>query len=182
MQFIRQEKRSLLANIRHYLKKEKAIEECLSKEPFDWRTYQEDFNSELDRLFKNILVFEKEQRAQGKNKKVEKLKEFFIKNFREHFKRGEYCTRSIEKPYGYAGDFRIIDSIYANDPDSSGLERLYDNYFLASEISRSVRARKEDFKILLKELISEKGKRPVNIMNLGCGPCREIYELLKGPF
>jgi len=170
--------RSLKSNIAHYLNKFKQIENHLSARPEEWGKFQAEFNEELDNLFKTILEFEQSATNEVENKKVEKVKDFFIKRFRHYFKVGEYCSWSIEKPYGYAGDFKIIDLIYKNCPESTGVERLYDNYFLESTISRSVRSRKEDFKDIITTCIAE-SEKPVRVMNMACGSCREIFELLE---
>lgn len=50
----------------------------------------------------------------GNEDKVYELKQFFIKRFRNMFARGIYCDWSIRKPFGYPGDFKIIDDIYQN--------------------------------------------------------------------
>jgi len=56
--------------------------------------------------------------------KVEKLKRIFIKRIRNLFLRSEFFGWCLRKPYGYTGDFKIIDDIYQNNPTSSGFVRL----------------------------------------------------------
>ena len=61
------------------------------------------------------------------------------------FVRGTLIDWSLRKPFGYAGDFKIINDIYENNPDTVGFDRLFDNYFQMSAISIAVRNRKDDF-------------------------------------
>ena len=84
--------------------------------------------------------------------------------------RGECINWSFRKPFGYAGDFKIIDMIYLNNPLTSGFERLFDNYFQMSSIAVAVRNRKEDFKRMLLDLIKERNGQKLRIMDLASGP------------
>lgn len=169
---------TLGAMVKHYLKRAKEIESYLSKRPNEWGKFQSEFNSELNGIFRNIMDFEKINLDGGREDKVYKLKQLFVRKFKKLFARGVYCNWSIHKPFGYAGDFKIIDDIYQNNPTAMGFDRLFDNYFQMSAISVAVRNRKEDFKRLITKFIKDKGKRPLRIMDLACGPCREIKEII----
>jgi hypothetical protein len=124
------------------------------------------------------MNFEKENLINGRDDRVYKLKRLFVNKFREIFVRGDYIDWSLRKPFGYAGDFKIIDDIYQNNPTSTGFARLFDNYFQMSTISVAVRNRKEDFKRLVTDFIKNRGKSPLRIMDLACGPCRDIKEII----
>src|SRR3989338_1471995 len=164
--------------VKHYLKRAQEIESYLSKRPNEWGKFQSEFNAELNGIFRNIMDFEKINLDGGREDKVYKLKQLFVKKFKKLFARGIYCNWSIHKPFGYAGDFKIIDDIYQNNPTAIGFDRLFDNYFQMSAISVAVRNRKEDFKRLITEFIKGEGGRPLRIMDLACGPCREIKEII----
>ena len=168
---------SLRELIKLYLKRAHEIEVYLQKNPDEWGKFQNEFNAELNNIFRNTLEFEKINSAKGNKEKVEKLKSFFTRHFQIIFARGKYCNWSIKKPFGYAGDFKIIDDIYQNNPQTAGFDRLFDNYFQMSAISIAVRNRKEDFKRILVDFMRRNQNKDVKIMNLGCGSCREIYEL-----
>ncbi len=168
---------SLRTRIKLYKKRAHEIEESLSKRPEDWGKFQSEFNSEVNAFFRDIMNFEKAYLFNGHKEKVYKLKRLFVNRLRKLFKRGVYCDWSICKPFGYAGDFKIIDDIYQNNPSTSGFDRLFDNYYQMSSICVAVRNRKEDFKRLIVSFINQRKGSPLRIMNLGSGPCRELKEI-----
>jgi len=85
------------------------------------------------------------------------------------------------KPLGYAGDYMVMNYIYDYHKGrylgSSSYEMLVNNYTCNIPISRSNIARKEFFKRKILETI--KTKDNARIMSVGCGPLRELIELLK---
>lgn len=147
--------------------------------PEEWGIFQHKFNAEMDNLFTQIISFEKRCIRDGKEDELLRIKELFIKRLRKYFYYGDLPKWSIDKPYGYAGDFKIIDDIYKNSPTTTGYDRLFDNYFLTSAISTAVRNRKEDFKReILKHVNQYPLTKKLEIMNLASGSAREIKEFL----
>lgn len=166
------------ALIKLYMKRAKEIESYLSKRPDEWGKFQSEFNAEVNGVFRNIMNFEKANLASGHEDKVYKLKRLFIDRIRKIFVRGVYTDWSLRKPFGYAGDFKIIDDIYCNNPTTKGFDRLFDNYFQMSAISVAVRNRKEDLKRFITDFVSQRNNAKLKIMDLACGPCRDIKENL----
>lgn len=150
----------------------------LDKKPEEWGRFQSEFNQEINGIFRDLMLFEKENISSGKEEKVYKLKNFFIENFRDDFVKGEFLKWSFDKPYGYAGDYKIIEDIYLNTPKSHGFTRLFDNYFQMSAISIAVRNRKEDFKRIITNFIMQGQGRSMRIMDIASGPCHDVKELL----
>lgn len=171
-------RRSISERIKYYIKRAKEIDYYLSRNPEHWGKYQSEFNVLVNSIFIDILNFDKENFIKGFKNRTDKLKNLFVKRIRKVFLKGFYNRWSLEKPYGYAGDYKIIDSIYLNSPETVGMERLHDNYFQMSAISMAVRNRKEDFKKIILRLINERKGEKIRIMDLACGPCREIKEVL----
>lgn len=169
---------SLRTKIKHYKKIAHEIEQYLAKHPDEWKKFQNEFNAEINNIFREIMEFEKESFANDRKERLLKLKQIFTNRIRKVFLKGVYNRWSLDKPYGYAGDFKIIDDIYLNEPPTTGFDRLFDNYFQMSAISIAVRNRKEDFKKLIINFLTERKNQPVRIMNLASGPCREIKEIL----
>ena len=163
--------------IKRYLKRAKEIEAYLNKKPEEWGKFQAEFNAEVNDVFRNIMVFEKENLSFGYEDKIYKLRRVFINRIRRIFVRGVYIDWSLRKPFGYAGDFKIIDDIYQNNPTTTGFDRLFDNYYQMSAISVAVRNRKEDFKRLIANFIKSRQGSPLRIMDLASGSCRDIKEL-----
>jgi len=170
---------NLFSEIKHYQELSRDLQAHLSKYPNDWLKYQEEFNSTVENITNDILQFEKENIEKSETK-VYKLKNIFEKRYRKCFLYGEYPRWVYNKPYGYAGDFKIIDNIYQNSPHTTGFDRLWDNYFLQMTASKATRERKEIMKESIVEFVSDNIGPTVDIMNLASGACREIKELLDG--
>lgn len=169
---------SLRTKLKLYRKRASEIENYLSKNLEEWGKFQSEFNSEVNGIFRDIMNFEKVNFSNDQEEKVYKLKRIFINRIRKLFLRGIYNEWSLRKPFGYAGDFKIIDDIYQNNPTTTGFDRLFDNYFQMSAISVAVRNRKEDFKRLIINFITEKVGHKLRIMDLASGPCLDLKEIL----
>ncbi len=150
----------------------------LARHPDDWPLYQEAFSLTVDTIYKDILQFEKNN-INKFEAKVNKLRKRFEDRYRVHFLYGDFIRWSFEKPYGHAGDFKIIDDIYKNHPRTSGFDRLWDNYFQQLDICKATRQRKQEIKKILLDFVKVREGRAMRIMNLACGPGREIKELLE---
>lgn len=169
---------SLRETIKKYKKRISEIEKYLNKNPEEWGRFQNEFNAEIDTVFRNIMNFEKQCLLDSNEEKVYKLKRIFISKIRAPFERGDCIKWILKKPYGYAGDFRIIEDIYENTPKTQGFDRLFDNYTMMSAISNAVRNRKNDFKKMITNYLAANHNKSVRIMDLASGPCREIHEML----
>lgn len=169
---------SLKARIKVYHARASEMKKYLDVYPQEWGRFQSEFNQEINGIFRDLIMFEKDNLNRGNEERVYKLKRLFIEWFRDDFVKGEYLNRSLKKPSGYPGDYKIIDSIYQNSPCSVGFERLYDNYFQMSTICNAVRNRKEDFKQIVLDVIQKSKDFSVKIMDLASGPCRDVLEVL----
>lgn len=170
---------TLKSKIDYYLKRAIEIEKHLKIRPDEWGQFQAEFNREVNGIFNEIMLFEQTQLINGNEDKVSKLQDLFVNRLRDIFNRGTYFEWSIRKPYGYAGDFKIIDDIYTNCPTTKSFDRLLDNYFQLSAICVAVRNRKEDFKQILHAAIDSITDKPVKVMDLACGSCRGLSELME---
>jgi SAM-dependent methyltransferase len=85
----------------------------------------------------------------------------------------------FEKPKGYPGDHLLLERIYDNRQNSQvgSLKKYFDAYFLGNAYAESVRKRKDK---TLELLLARLGKSTVKVaaLNLACGSCREIRELM----
>lgn len=169
---------NIFSRIKNYRELSKEIQEVLLKTPDDAPKFQEIFNLTVDRLYQDIMDFERENIEKFESD-VYKLKKIFEKRYRRYFLYGEYIKWCAEKPFGYSGDFKIIDDIYKNQVRTSGFDRLWDSWFQQLAASRAVRERKEDFKKIILDFIKERANKNLRFMNLACGPGREIKELLE---
>jgi extracellular factor (EF) 3-hydroxypalmitic acid methyl ester biosynthesis protein len=95
--------------------------------------------------------------------------------------RSRFCERAYYKPKGYAGDFFMIEMIYRNQPEGDGkLGMLIDMWALEQIPCKAVRGRRRLLRRLLDSLCRERlqGNAPIRIMNLACGPTRELFDLI----
>ena len=106
---------------------------------------------------------------------------YVFKEIFPYFMRSRFGERAYYKPKGYAGDFNMMEMLYANQPEGDGkIGRLIDGWLLETPAARAIRGRR----ILLKEKLAEfcqsmeKTEETINIMNLACGPNRELFDFL----
>lgn len=169
---------NIFSRIKKYRKLSKELQEVLLKNPDDAPKFQEIFNLIVDRIYQDIMDFERENIEKFESD-IYRLKKIFERRYRRHFLYGKYIKWCLEKPFGYSGDFKIIDDIYQNQVRTSGFDRLWDSWFQQLAASSAVRERKEDFKKIILDFVKERKNKNLRFMNLACGPMREIKELLK---
>ncbi len=106
---------------------------------------------------------------------------YIFKEIFPYINRSRFVERAYYKPKGYAGDFLMMEHIYANVPMGDGrFGELIDAYSLQRPGSLAIRGRR---RLLARQLaehsapIAGRGER-VNIMNLACGPNRELFDFL----
>lgn len=165
-----------------FMKDVKVYSEKLNKLEREIETGNSSLN-EANRIFSSLtngII----RRAEELEKVVNGL---ILRNIKEAFRRilingpvykSLIVKRGLDKPRGYPGDYRIIETFYENKPISKGIGFCSDKYFLKDDYVRAVRDRKDDMKELLYSFIKNSKLPSINILNLGCGSCREIRELL----
>ena len=89
--------------------------------------------------------------------------------------------RALEKPRGYPGDYRIIETAYNNRELSEGIGKYFDWYCLGLPYTVSIRLRKDMMRDMLYKYLNNNTKGNINILNLASGGCREIRELFNKP-
>lgn len=78
-------------------------------------------------------------------------------------------------PHGYHGDYEIIDRIYLEWISPKKHLENWDKFFHWQAAPNAVRNRKDYFKNILSEIDKSQIIEPI-VLNVGCGPCRDIYE------
>ncbi len=128
----------------------------------------------FDDLFERLSIVE---RGVSFNRIILKqLQDRFRNETNRLIVKGYLYNRARTWPQGYPGDYLIIDHIYRNMPLSTGLGRLLDRRFLNATLAVAVKERR----VKMGEILSDElGRRRFpKILNIGCGPCREIRELV----
>jgi CRP-like cAMP-binding protein/chemotaxis methyl-accepting protein methylase len=107
---------------------------------------------------------------------------YVFKEFFPYLMRSRFAERTYYKPKGFAGDFKMIEMIYKNVPQGDGkLGQLIDDWLLNSTAARAVRGRRRLLAEKLDQLSRQRynNGKPVRIMNLACGSCRELFDFIK---
>jgi extracellular factor (EF) 3-hydroxypalmitic acid methyl ester biosynthesis protein len=107
--------------------------------------------------------------------------DYVFKECFPYFMRSRFVERAYYKPRGYAGDFLMMEMIYANTARGDGLlGGLLDHWCLNTAAARAMRGRPG----LLAGLLAREAeafaarRRPLRILNLACGSCRELFDFL----
>lgn len=108
-----------------------------------------------------------------------RIKKLFRESITESFIEKSFIIhRGYIKPSGHPGDFELIEMFYNNIPLSEGVGYFADKYILQDSYVEAVRIRKNITKRELFKFIKNSDSKALNIMNIGCGSCREIREIL----
>jgi extracellular factor (EF) 3-hydroxypalmitic acid methyl ester biosynthesis protein len=83
----------------------------------------------------------------------------------------------FKKPFGYPGDFNLINSIYDFHVNEDSRYRKWDIFFQNQPGAKAVRNRKEYFINHCKRLTALKD-RDIKVLILGSGPATDVYEFM----
>lgn len=85
---------------------------------------------------------------------------------------------AFSKPFGYAGDFLMIEKIYTNKISTDPMYKKWDIWWQKSHAANAVRNRKSYFINLMTEL-EQKSIHAKRVLILGSGPATDVNEYLK---
>ena len=100
----------------------------------------------------------------------------------EYFRCAPFGYRTFHKPYGYAGDHEMMEMIHRNMPEGGSLFARAMHLLLVSQWpAESVRNRIAHLQVVLTEEVARvvRTGRRARILNLGCGPAREVREFME---
>ena len=153
----------------------------LSRDLLKNNDFSEDAEKRLDQLNNQILL---------KGYYLDELlsDKIIIQKIKEHFRhlvgvwsyKSMIVKRGYEKPRGYPGDYKMLEIVYDNSVISKtkNIGLYFDNYFLKSPYAVAVRIRKDHLREILQRYINEAKIKKIDILDIACGSCREIKELL----
>ena len=78
------------------------------------------------------------------------------------------------KPFGYAGDFLIIDKIYRQHVTADERFEKWDQFWHEQPACKAVRNRKSYFIRTIREMLQR--KTPMRLLNVASGPARDLAE------
>lgn len=96
-------------------------------------------------------------------------------SFGQEFLENTIQGHGLRKPFGYSGDFLMIDKIYTFHKSPIEKYKIWDEYFHLQSAPKAVRNRKDYFKKIIKEKLMKYKK--MNLMNVASGPARDLFEL-----
>jgi extracellular factor (EF) 3-hydroxypalmitic acid methyl ester biosynthesis protein len=103
-----------------------------------------------------------------------------VDNFRQEIKtilnENTLIGHGFVKPYGYPGDFTLIDKIYRFDINQDFQYKNWDLFFQNQPGANAVRNRKDFFIDYCKNLASR--KKNAKVLILGSGPASDVHEFL----
>ena len=108
--------------------------------------------------------------------------DFVRQHWHKLFLGSPFAHRTYHKPIGYAGDYEMMNMIHRNQPEGRSLfEKLIHLLLVSQWPARSVRNR---IAHLGENLVSETARvvragKTARILNIGCGPAREVQDFLK---
>lgn len=106
--------------------------------------------------------------------------EFFKTELNEFYLTSPYARRAMEKPFGYAGDFEMMNQVYRNEYEGKSLfAKLMHKYTVSEPGAQAVRERKKVLAEKIMEIISSSQNSTVKICSLASGPAQEIVYLLQ---
>lgn len=108
--------------------------------------------------------------------------QYLFKEAFPYVMRSRFAERAYFKPKGYAGDFKTIEMLYENIPQGDGkIGALMDEWCMNTPAANAVRKRRrlltDQLEALTRDALMTGGS--VSIMNLACGPCRELADFIE---
>ncbi len=138
-------------------------------------TYKE-LNSVLYQVVKDCG--ELDTALRGDDELLKETRSRFQKEFTPWLVKGWFGQRVVEKPRGYAGDYRTLIAIYDIDVKQPGYGGYVDRWMLQLMLSRAIRSRWQEMrKFLTKELSARSGE--VSVLDIASGPAREFSKPLE---
>lgn len=83
---------------------------------------------------------------------------------------------ALSKPYGYSGDFEIIEHIYDQKTSADPNLKNWDTFFHSQSGTRAVRNRKQYFSDLVKDRLQK--NESIRVLNVACGGGREVIDCI----
>jgi len=117
------------------------------------------------------------------NINMKKIKQIFRELVSCWIYKSPVMKMAYDKPRGYPGDYKLFEIIYQNKPlsENKDIGYYFDKYLLDNTYTMAVRTRKNKMKNILQDFIENTHLSSIRLLNIACGPSREIRELLSDP-
>ncbi len=105
------------------------------------------------------------------------IKIYFRETLAKWFSQSKVAHRGYIKPRGYGGDYKVIEMFYDQKIISSNeIGSFFDWYVINNSLAKADITRKDKMRELLKNFIL-KYKKPLEIVNFGCGASKDLRDL-----
>lgn len=152
----------------------------LVQEAKETKITSEEIEKRLATLTDGILLKgEVLEKIVDNNIHMKKIKQIFREIAGCWFYKSPIVKLAYDKPRGYPGDFELFEIIYNNIPlaETKSIGFYCDRYFLNNDYAMAARARKNRMKNILQDLVENNSLATIKMLNVACGPSREIREL-----
>lgn len=145
-----------------------------SQLPFTFQNYQS-----FETYIWSFLNKLNECTAQANDLKVvEKLKQSFRSKIHKFLTQSLISSRALTKPFGYPGDYTMMQYLYDNQPISpTHIGKYFDQFFLNDPLARAVVNRVTTMSQKLSEFIQESPNESLNILNIASGPGFDLIKI-----
>ncbi len=112
----------------------------------------------------------------------EAAREWCLRHLQDFIMTSPACHRARVKPFGYPGDYEVMNFIYERWFEGSTLfARAVGLAFSETVCCQAVRYRKDLVKRQLKALLARRvgSREPVRVLSIAAGPAQELYELFQ---
>jgi hypothetical protein len=109
-------------------------------------------------------------------------REWAMRHLQEYLMLSPGLRRAYEKPFGYPGDYEVMNATYERFFEGATLfARSVGLAFSETLCSKAVRFRKDLVKRQLRALLSRRAgsSSPVRVLSIGAGPAQELHELFQ---
>jgi SAM-dependent methyltransferase len=157
---------------RELIEKMKSAEQRINEGSADHETVQLTLQSAFVDFSEKARHFEEE--VDDKNI-VKQARTAFHQKTDDIFSKGYFFNRARIWPQGYQGDYKTLEAIYRNVPQSDGIGYFLDLAALNTALAFGVRNRITMLQDILQNELSKR-LRP-EILNIACGSSRELFEI-----
>ncbi len=136
-----------------------------------------DFVAEANRLSEEIDAAVRDLPGKHAN---EAAKEWSQRHVDEYLMQAPILHRARHKPFGYPGDYEVMNFIYERNFEGTTLfARAVGLAFTNSCAAKAVRYRKDLVKRQIRALLERRtgSRKPVRILSIAAGPAQELFEL-----
>jgi len=141
-------------------------------------TYQKFYNK-LWNILNELHILTKDLNQQS----LKKEQLFFRGSLFNLLNQSLVLSRALTKPYGYPGDFVMLQTLYDNKPISNTKLGCYlDQFFLDDELARAVVNRVEVMGNRVIQFINNSEKDELNILNIASGSGFELKKIVNANF